>query len=471
LKDDIQKLQSDKIQLTSNIANFKKNYSNKPDFQSLFEVTSKLRKEQEEDSNLEKRIFKQRYDIEDTEERLMIAKQRLSDVRKNLENNISAVELLESLRNQRNANRENYENLSKYELIDKRSKLKSLEEIIMLPDISYDDLARLKKDKLNLQNEIEKLENKVKNSAIKSPELAIYIDNANKAAAAKESAIRVLEKLEKEKVLLDHKYAELERKFEQIKGFKFVRKDDILQQAENVKKKKEIYTKYNKILDVIKGDSLILDRTISIIRKNADNPEAIVKRIEEKYGLSSSATDRNELEKLSRVKQEIDAKKAMTLEEYSKLIQQILTKIQEKSVKHQPLLREHEDIKKEYESIQSIYNQKKQVYDKSVADIYNQYTKTKEEYNKVENILRNCQNKYHSLNITIRITEDMLKKYESENLYLNKQDKKLNENFKSYSEYYKAILNGQEELIKNLKERQITIRDNYDDSNRQVHYF
>ncbi len=471
MKDDIQKLQSDKIQLTSNIANFKKNYSNKPDFQSLFEVTSKLRKEQEEDSNLEKRIFKQRYDIEDTEERLMIAKQRLSDVRKNLENNISAVELLESLRNQRNANRENYENLSKYELIDKRSKLKSLEEIIMLPDISYDDLARLKKDKLNLQNEIEKLENKVKNSAIKSPELAIYIDNANKAAAAKESAIRVLEKLEKEKVLLDHKYAELERKFEQIKGFKFVRKDDILQQAENVKKKKEIYTKYNKILDVIKGDSLILDRTISIIRKNADNPEAIVKRIEEKYGLSSSATDRNELEKLSRVKQEIDAKKAMTLEEYSKLIQQILTKIQEKSVKHQPLLREHEDIKKEYESIQSIYNQKKQVYDKSVADIYNQYTKTKEEYNKVENILRNCQNKYHSLNITIRITEDMLKKYESENLYLNKQDKKLNENFKSYSEYYKAILNGQEELIKNLKERQITIRDNYDDSNRQVHYF
>ena len=62
----------------------------------------------------------------------------------------------------------------------------------------------------------------------------------------------------------------------------------------------------------------------------------------------------------------------------------------------------------------------------------------------------------------------MLKKYENENLYLNKQDKRLNENFKNYSEYYKAILNGQEELIKNLKERQITIRDNYDDSNRQV---
>ena len=297
----------------------------------------------------------------------------------------------------------------------------------MLPDISYDDLNRLKKDKLNIQNDIEKLESKVKNSASKSSELTIYKQNASQAAAAKESSQRVLEKLEKEKLMLDHRYTEFEKKFEQTKGFKFVRKDDILQQAENVKKKKEVYAKFNKILDIIKGDCLILDRTINIIRVKAENPEMIIKRIEEKYGISTNS-DRKELEELSRMKQDIDTKKALTLEEYSKLIQQIMTKIQEKSVKHQPLLKEHEDIKKDYESIQNIYNQKKQVFDKGVAEIYNQYNKTKEEYSKLEVVLRNHQNKYHNLNISIRITEDLLKKYDSENLYLNKPDKKLNEN-------------------------------------------
>ena len=76
---------------------------------------------------MDKRLAKQYYDIEDNEERLLVGKQRLIDLKKNLNDNVSAFELLESLRNQRNANRELYDNLSKYELQDKRSKLKSLE--------------------------------------------------------------------------------------------------------------------------------------------------------------------------------------------------------------------------------------------------------------------------------------------------------------------------------------------------------
>jgi intraflagellar transport protein 81 len=462
-------LQSDKIQLGTNIANFKKNYANKKDFLELFDITSKLRKEQEEDSNLEKRIYKQKYDIEDLDDRLLVARQRLIDSNKNLADNISAFELLESLRNQRNANRETFENLSKYELIDKRSKLKSLEEIIMLPDISYDELNRFKKNKLDLVNEIEKLEVKVKNSASKSPELTIYKQNAQQASAAKESTMRVLEKLEKEKMLLEGKYAEMEKKFEQSKGFKFVKKDDILQQAENVKKKKEVYVKYNKILDIIKGDSLILDRTINIIKSKADNPEAIIKRIEEKYGISGvQNAERRELEDLSRMKQDIDTKKVMTLEEYSKLIGQIVSKIQEKSDQHKPILKEHEEIKKEHEYSQTVHNQKKQTYDKAVSDVQNQYNKTKEEFSKLETNMKDTQNKYHQLNINTKITDDLLKKYESENVYLNKQDKRLNQNFKSYTEYYRAIMNQQEELVKDLKERQKNLKDSHEDGNRQV---
>ena len=39
-------------------------------------------------------------------------------------------------------------------------------------------MSRLKKDKINIQNEIEKLESKVKNSASKSPELTGLIEGA-----------------------------------------------------------------------------------------------------------------------------------------------------------------------------------------------------------------------------------------------------------------------------------------------------
>lgn len=105
LKDDIKKLETDKLQLNNKIQIFKKNNANKPDFQPLFEVTSKLRKEQEEDSNLDKRIQRQQAEIEDIEERILISKQRYIDANKNINENISPYELLETVRNQRNINR------------------------------------------------------------------------------------------------------------------------------------------------------------------------------------------------------------------------------------------------------------------------------------------------------------------------------------------------------------------------------
>ena len=141
LKEDIAKNQSDKLQLTSSIARFKKEYANKPDFQALLEITSKLRKEQEQDSNLEKKIMRQQYDIKDAEERLMIAQQRLMANQKNINENVSALQLLEIEKNQRNNNRDTYENLSKYELIDRRNRLKTLEQILQMPEITINDLA------------------------------------------------------------------------------------------------------------------------------------------------------------------------------------------------------------------------------------------------------------------------------------------------------------------------------------------
>ena len=460
------------MQLTASIAKFKKEYGTKKDFSELFEITSKLRKEQEEDSNLDKRLNKQQFDLEDLDDRLLITRQRLMDCKKNLSDNLSAFELLESLRNQRNANREAFDNLSKYELIDKRSKLKSLEEILMLPEISYDELAKLKKDRLNVQNEIEKLENKVKNSASKSSELTIYKQNAIQAANNKESALKIMDKLEKEKVLLEHKISEMEKKYEQTKGFRYIRKDDIIQQAENVKKKKEIYVKYNKALDILKGDTLILDRTVSILRTKTSEGNEIIRKLEEKHGITSNThAAKKELEELSRKKQEIDVSKAMTLEEYSKLISQIRSKIQETHDKHSPLIEEHAKIKQEHEQLNPIYNQKKQVFDSSVADIQNQYNKVKDEYSKFENPFKEHQNKYHQLNIGLKITEEMIKRYEAETSFLTKKEKKMNEKYKSFTEYYKKILAEQDNFLLDLKDKQKRIKDTYEDNNRQLVFY
>ena len=71
IQEDIRKCQNDKLQLSHSITKHKKDYINKQDFQELFQMSSKLKKEQEQDSNLDTKLTKQQYDIKEVEERLI----------------------------------------------------------------------------------------------------------------------------------------------------------------------------------------------------------------------------------------------------------------------------------------------------------------------------------------------------------------------------------------------------------------
>ena len=468
IQEDIRKNQNDKLQLSRSIAKLKKDYSNKPDFSALFEMTSKLRKEQEQDSNLEKKIARQMYDIKEAEERLIVAQQRLLDNKKNLDNNVSALKLLENARAQRNNNRDAFENLSKYELIDRRNRIKTMEEIIQMPEISMRDLQELKQQRQELMLEIDKLENKLKNSPTHSSELQIYKQSAMQATNAREASEKNLSKLEKEKNLLEIKYNELNKKFESQKGYKFVRKNDLIQQAENLKKKKEIYHKCQKVIDKIKGEALILDRTINILKEKTPDGDDILKKYEEKNGKSLNQAKR-ELELLATRKQEIDESKALTLEEYSKLIQQLKKKISDQDKRNiiAPLAEERDKLKREYETILPTYEKKKRDFQNATADLRRNYDSVEAEYNESEKTFRECQNKYHQLNLSNIINEAMLKRCDDESQYMSKPDKRLKDNYKDYQSYYKEIINQENQLIKDLREKQLKTKEAFEDNDRQ----
>jgi hypothetical protein len=468
IQEDIRKSQNDKLQLSRSIAKHKKEYANKPDFQELFEMTSKLRKEQEQDSNLEKKLAKQQYEIKEAEERLIVAQQRLLDSKKNLDNNVSAIKLLENARAQRNNNRDAFENLTKYELIDRRNRIRTLEEILQMPEITMNDLQELKQQRQELVLEIDKLENKLKNSPTHSSELQIYKQSAMQATNAREASEKNLQKLEKEKNLLEIKYNELNKKFEAQKGYKFVRKNDLIQQAENLKKKKEIYHKCQKVIDKIKGEALILDRTINILKEKTSDGEDILKKYEEKNGKILNQAKR-ELEQLATRKQEIDESKALTLEEYAKLIQQLKKKIADQDKKNiiAPLAEERDKLKREYEQILPNYEKKKRDFQNATADLRRNHDSVEAEYNESEKTFRECQNKYHQLNLSNIINEAMLKRCDDESQYMSKPDKRLKDNYKDYQSYYKEIINQENNLIKELREKQLKTKEAFEDNDRQ----
>ena len=50
---------------------------------------------------------------------------------------------------------------------------------------------------------------------------------------------------------------------------------------------------------------------------------------------------------------------------------------------------------------------------------------------------------------------------------MSKPDKRLKDNYKDYQSYYKEIINQENELIKDLREKQLKIKESFEDNDLQ----
>ena len=61
-----------------------------------------------------------------------------------------------------------------------------------------------------------------------------------------------------------------------------------------------------------------------------------------------------------------------------------------------------------------------------------------------------------------------MKRCENECQFMSKPDKKYKDNFKTYQDYYKEIISQENELIKDLREKQLKTKEAYEDNDRQL---
>ena len=68
----------------------------------------------------------------------------------------------------------------------------------------------------------------------------------------------------------------------------------------------------------------------------------------------------------------------------------------------------------------------------------------------------------------MKINAEMMKRCENEGQFMSKPDKKYKDNFKTYQDYYKEIISQENELIKDLREKQLKTKEAYEDNDRQL---
>ena len=117
-------------------------------------------------------------------------------------------------------------------------------------------------------------------------------------------------------------------------------------------------------------------------------------------------------------------------------------------------------MRQEMGEIESVHVEKKKAYDGVVNKLDQEKGRMDADIKQVFTDYRNDERKYHQNNIQGEIYDAFLKRISNETKFVNQPEQRLTNEFKSYSEFFKAKLSQQDTIIKDLKPHQKHIQDN-----------
>ncbi|CAI2387734.1 unnamed protein product [Moneuplotes crassus] len=470
LKKEITQLESEKEQLISKISIFK-DKNDDPDFKDLLDATSQLRKEQETEARNAEKMSEQRNMLEQSEQQEYMTRQRLMDAQKNSSADVTADQMLVQLRNETKKNRELCYDVLEREYEDKYQRSQKIEMVLAEPVTTQGDIDQLANEVRRLQRDCQVLDDKLSSTNPADDNLAIYKTQAAAASKKKENKNDEMQTLEKEKIALEKLMAEKEQEYVQTKGTKYMKRDDFKQYAASLRGKNQKYKKMKKNLEDIRSELAVLNRTEQILKNKAEMTDDLMKKLEEQKGIAGYSKIQDDMEKVAKDRQEIDKLKEGSLQELTKVVQNIEEQLKSKKSKLAPQIKQLRTYRKKYEEREGDYLKHKKAYENTLMSFEADKKNLEEDTNKLWNEYKEEETKYHSLNIQSTIHSVLKKNIQMETQFQKNPDARLSDDFKSLSEMYSAKLEQEDETIRDLKKHQRYVKDNLENNSLQVRLF
>lgn len=435
------------------------------------EATSKLRKEQEQDAKLSEKESELTNMIDFYEQQVLTVKQRVIDAKKVSTLNLAPDKMLENLRNETRKNRELNNEIIGRELNDKRERLQRIELLLQEPVTTQNELERLTNDVKRLQKDCLTLEDKLKQSTPQDDKLAIFKSSAQMLTKKKEQKLEQIKKLEVEKQALEKVVADKEAEYARAKGGKYLKRDDFRQYAANLRGKNAQYKQMKKVIGEIKNEVLVLNRTKNILQSRAEDLGEFMQNLEKSKGISGYSNLEEQIQGVSNQKEALDNQKDQTLQEITEIVRQIEQEVKDRKQQLAPEIQKLRQLRQDMQEIERVHTDKKKQYDHVVMNLDQEKEKMDQDIKQVFKDYVEDERKFHYNNIQTEIYDAFLKRIGNEAKFQSQPEKRLTNEFKSYSEYFNAKLRQQENIVKDLKAHQKHIKDNAENYAEQMSLF
>merc|ERR1719235_1830371 len=187
--------------------------------------------------------------------------------------------------------------------------------------------------------------------------LSVYKQQASLVAKKKDLVMKDKKTLEEERDVLAQELSTKEREYEQMKGHKFMKRDEFKNYAASLRDKSAKFKRLKAELADLRHEVAVLTRTEQILQVKDPTP-------------SGMRETEAMLEKTSVEKSQVDKAKGKTLDEISAIVQKINAQLKEKKNKLAPQIKALRSVRQNFQTVEVKYLEKKGAYDqaKSATD-------------------------------------------------------------------------------------------------------
>jgi len=457
LQREVAQLDAERDQLAQKIQHLRMKSEKDEGFHVLLQVTSMLRKEQEEEARLAEKLAEQRYQLELTEQQYIERSAKLREMRdaQRADGEGNAEAMLKMLRSEVQKNREAFTRVRK-DNEEKLQRLKEIDSALSDPPVTKADIDALESENNLMQQEVHNLEAKI-NEQNQDSRLSVYKQQANLVAKRKELVLKEKKELEEARDAVARELGIKEREYEQIKGHKFMKRDEFKNYAASLRDKSAKFKRLKADLSELRHEVAVLVRTEQVLQAKDPTPA----------GLRETEAM---LEKASVEKSQVDKAKGKTLDEISGIVQKINTQLKEKKNKLAPQIKALRSVRQNFQQVEVKYLEKKNAYDQAKSVMDSELSKLVGEVRSLENEVLEVEQNYHELNMQMSSADSKLARATRESRCMRGEEQHTPA-FRTLAEQYTSEIGNLDEQCKELRKEQKVVKETHEGALAQKRAF
>jgi intraflagellar transport protein 81 len=457
IQQEVAQLESEKEQLAQKIKQMKNRTEKDEGFQALLQVTSMLRKEQEEEARIAEKLDEQRFQLEHVEQVYLDQMGRLRELREAQDSSSqnSAEAMLKILRNETNKMRNAMSRIIQ-ETNEKSIRMVEIERALGEPPVTEGDLRSVEQEVGMMQEEVQKLEAVIEEHN-QDQRLMVYKQQASLVARKKDVVLKESKELEEDRNLLRQELSQKEREYEQNKGHKFMTRDEFKSYAASLRETAVKFKKLKSELNELRGENAILSRTVQTLQARDPTPAGL-----------QEAEQR--LAKTSVEKAQVDKAKGKTLDEISNIVTKINSQLKEMKNKLAPQIKALRSSRQSFQVVEVRHAEKKAAYDQAMLTVETDLKKVFGDVQRLEAETMEAERSYHELNAQLVLADSQMHRANSEARRLRKEER-LDDSYATLSERYESEIKNLDTLCRELRKQQTVVKDSHGSNLQQKKNF